>query len=57
MRNAQEVEQRIIAVENQLRLLTESIKKRLISEKEVIQKLQQIRDKIHVVQDRVSRNT
>jgi bacterioferritin (cytochrome b1) len=57
MRNAQEVEQRIIAVENQLRLLTESIKKRLISEKEVIQKLHQIRDKIHVVQDRVSRNT
>jgi bacterioferritin (cytochrome b1) len=57
MINAQEVEQRIIAVENQLRLLTESIKKRLISEKEVIQKLHQIRDKIHVVQDRVSRNT
>ena len=57
MYNAQEIEQRVIDIENQLRLLTESIKKRIVSEKDVIQKLNQIRDKIHVVQDRVSRNT
>ncbi len=57
MHGAQEIEQRIIDIENHLRLLTESIKKRLVSERDVIQKLNQIRDKIHVVQDRVSRNT
>ena len=57
MHGAQEIEQRIIDIENQLRMLTESIKKRLVSEKDVIQKLNQVRDKIHVVQDRVARNT
>ncbi len=57
MHGMQEIEQRIIDIENQLKMLTESVKKRLVSEKDVIQKLNQVRDKIHVVQDRVARNT
>tara|TARA_R100000664_G_C2734779_1_gene124497 strand:- start:961 stop:1134 length:174 start_codon:yes stop_codon:yes gene_type:complete len=57
MINAQEIAKRIDEIENQILVLTNGIKKRLVSEKDVIQKLNQIRDKIHIVQDRVSRNT
>ena len=56
MINAQEISIKLDEVENQLRVLTESVKKRLVTEKDVIQKLNQIRDKLSIAQERVSRN-
>jgi len=55
MSQLQQINIKIDEAENQVNLLLNSIKKRLVTERDVIQQLQQIQDKLQLIQERMGR--